>query len=391
MSSCRFGVVRRLRLGAVAALSIVLVLTALLGACGGSEPTAEILIVTATFTPQSVAQPPTVTLAPTREEVAGTTLPSPPPLAPTVTLAPPEDTKASATPEPADTEAPAPEATPTSTPKPKPKAPALNSYFVVYTSHQGPDVQNYSLWGMNGDGSGVFKIEGAGQASEPAFSVDGSKFAFYHWTDGLHVWDLQKNTSSHFLHDGNASFPTWAPNGQRLAYFVAAGQRWINIVNADGSNSTQLTPGMRPNWSQKGGFIAYDTCENNKCGIFRINPDGGGKRQLTSDSGGGAAVSPDGGKIAYWSREDGDFEIYVINADGSGKKQLTDSVGNDALPSWTPDGRYIYYLSDQEGKGWAVMVMNPNGSNPRKVIGANAGTDPARGWEYQRIAVTWNR
>jgi Tol biopolymer transport system component len=391
MSSCRSGVFRRLRLGAVAALSIVLVLTTLLGACGGSEPTAEVLIVTATFTPQSVAQEPTVTLAPTREELPSSTLPSPPPPEPTVTLAPPEDTKASATPEPAGTEAPAPEASATSTPKPKPKAPALNSYFVVYTSYQGPDLQNYSLWGMNGDGSDVFKIEGAGQASEPAFSVDGTQFAFYHWTDGLHIWDLQKSTSSHFLHDGNASFPSWAPNGGRLAYFVAAGQRWIYIVNADGSNNTQLTPGMRPNWSQKGGFIAYDTCENNKCGIFRINPDGGGKRQLTSDAGGGAAVSPDGGKIIYWSRADGDFEIYVLNSDGSGKKQLTKNVGNDALPAWTPDGRYIYYLSDQDGKGWAVMVMNPNGSNPRKVIGANAGTDPARGWEYQRIAVTWNR
>jgi Tol biopolymer transport system component len=148
---------------------------------------------------------------------------------------------------------------------------------------------------------------------------------------------------------------------------------------------------MRPNWSQKGGFIAYDTCENNKCGIFRINPDGGGKSQLTRDAGGGAVVSPDGGKIAYWSREDGDFEIYVINADGSGKKQLTNNVGNDALPAWSPDGKYIYYLSDQDGTAWAVMVMNPNGSNPRKVMGANAGTDPARGWEYQRIAVTWNR
>jgi Tol biopolymer transport system component len=243
---------------------------------------------------------------------------------------------------------------------------------------------------MNGDGSDVFQVKGAGQASEPAFSASGEKFAFYHWTDGLYIWDLIHETSTHFVHDGNASFPTWAPQGQRLAYFVAAGQRWIYLVNADGSGSHQLTPGMRPSWARQGGYIAYDSCENNKCGVFRINPDGGGKRQLTEDGGGGAAASPDGSKIAYWSQADGDFEIYVINADGSGKRQLTGNVGNDALPAWSPDGRYIYYLSDRDGQGWAVMVMNADGSSPRKIVDTSAGADPARGWQYQRITVTWN-
>ena len=130
MSSRRFGACRRLRLGVVTALSILLLLalTPLLGACGGAEPTAEVLIVTATFTSLPIAQGPTVTLAPTREEVpTTTTLASPPPPGPTVTLAPPVDPQASATPEPAGTEAPAPAATATTTPKPQPKAPALNS------------------------------------------------------------------------------------------------------------------------------------------------------------------------------------------------------------------------------------------------------------------------
>jgi Tol biopolymer transport system component len=193
------------------------------------------------------------------------------------------------------------------------------------------------------------------------------------------------------VHNSDAAFPTWAPAGQRLAYFVVALHPWIHIVNADGSGDTPLTPGERPNWSQKGDFIAYDTCVDNKCGIYRINPDGGGKRQLTSDGGGGAAVSPNGQKIAYWSQADGDFEVYVINADGSGKKQLTANKGNDALPAWTPDGKYIYYLSDQDGRGWAVMVMNADGSNQRKIVDTSAGSDPQRGWRYQRISVTWNR
>jgi TolB protein len=371
-------------------------------------PEPLVVVVTATFTPMAEAQtgdtPPaggaivpgaTVTLAVPESMTIPTSTPTPPDLATTqapelastasgpviISTAP-----ASATPEQVVATQPPPQPTA----QPAVKAASLRSYFVVYTAFKGPDLQDYSLWGMNGDGTDVFKIEGAGQASEPAFSPDGNKFAFYHWTDGLFIWDLKRSTSLHFVQDGNASFPTWSPNGQRLAYFVAAGTRWVNIVNADGSDNHQLTPGMRPYWSLNGGFIAYDTCENNKCGIFRINPDGKGKRQLTSDSGGGPSVSPDGKKIAYWSQADGDFEVYVINADGSAKRQITKNQGNDALPAWSPDGQVIYYLSDQNGKGWAVMAMNADGSNQRRIVKTSAGADPARGWQYQRITVTWN-
>jgi TolB protein len=240
---------------------------------------------------------------------------------------------------------------------------------------------------MNGDGSETFKIQDL--ASEPAFSADGQNLAFYHWTDGIYTYNLSTENLRLVVGNSESAFVTWAPNGNRLAYWNLLGQDRIHIVNADGSDDRQLTLGLRPNWSLKGGFIAYDTCENNRCGVFRINPDGGGKRQLTDDGGGGAAVSPDGGRIAYWSQADGDFEVCVVNADGSGRKQLTKNGGNDALPAWSPDGRYLYYLSDQNGKAWAVMVMNADGTNPHKVAGVGVSPDPARGWQYQRMTVTW--
>jgi len=396
--------------GMGAAVLFLALLALLLLACGGPEPTPQILVITATFTPQSQVQVVTATYTPqTRVQVVTATftpapeggdvlLPSPTtgaavqPVQPAATdvlvlpTAPPtEPPTVAPTAPPTAPPTVAPTAAPTAKPTTKPVS--LASYFVVYTNYQGPDLQNYSLWGMNGDGSEAFKIEGAGQASEPVFAPDGNQFAFYHWLDGIYVWNLNKQTSAHIVHNGEASFPTWAPKANRLAYANLYGQPWIHIVNLDGSDDHKLTPGLRPSWSLNGGFIAYDTCENNKCGIYRINPDGGGKRQLTSDAGGGAAVSPNGKQIAYWSREDGDFEIFVVNADGSGRKQLTKNSGNDALPAWSPDGLYIYYLSDQNGKGWAVMAMSANGANPRNIHAANAGNDPRRGWQYQRLSL----
>jgi hypothetical protein len=391
-------------------LAVLLAFMLLLIACGGPEPTPQILIVTATYTPQPqvvvvtatpspapilvpsdtpLPQPATNTPTPAQSSSTGgasvsgstATLPA----IDTPTSIPATATETPMLPSPTTTVPPT--AAPTA--KPAAKSPSLDAYFVVYTSYKGPDVQNYVLWGMNGDGSGAFEI--LSRASEPSFSPDGNKFAFYHWTDGLYIWDLAKETSLHVVGNTDAAFVTWSPNGKRLAYCNLLGQAQLYIVNTDGSDNRPLTPGLRPSWSMQGGFIGYDSCENNKCGIFRINPDGGGKQQLTTDGGGGAAVSPDGTKIAYWSESDGDFEIFVVNADGSGRTQLTKNSGNDALPAWSPDGKIIYYLSDQNGKAWAVMVMNPNGSGQRKIVNVATSPDPRRGWQYQRITATWNR
>ena len=60
------------------------------------------------------------------------------------------------------------------------------------------------------------------------------------------------------------------------------------------------------------------------------------------------------------------------------------------MPAWSPDGKKIYDLSDRDGQGWAVMVMNANGGGQRKVVDVGTSADPGRGWQYQRIAVTWN-
>jgi hypothetical protein len=66
--------------------------------------------------------------------------------------------------------------------------------------------------------------------------------------------------------------------------------------------------------------------------IFKMNPDGSGVRQLTTNEATdyGPVLSRDGTEVAYqsWgvqtSNPEGDSEVYVMNAsDGTGKKNLT--------------------------------------------------------------------
>jgi Tol biopolymer transport system component len=257
---------------------------------------------------------------------------------------------------------------------------------VLYTDCPSSNLQDCNVWGIrDGDRSSAYLI--VHQASEPVFAPDGRKFAFHRKDGGLRIWNFAERSHEQVVLDGKAIFATWSPAGDQLAYYIEENVRRVHIADVDSMDFAPLTPGMRPSWSPKGDFIAYDSCDGTKCGIFRISPQGTDLRQLTSDGGASAAISPNGKQIAYRVSVAGGYEIFVINADGTERRQLTTSGGgNNVQPAWSPDGAYVFYLSDRGGRGWAVMKMPASGGDKTIVteVESIGGL-----WEHQRISVTW--
>ncbi len=131
----------------------------------------------------------------------------------------------------------------------------------------------------------------------------------------------------------------WAPDGSRVAFaaFDQSSRRTgLFVVNADGSGLRQITPsgiGARSaQWSPNGALIAFTSC----C-VFRqawvVRPNGTGPRQVTAPV--DRAVfwtpvwSPDSTKLLL-NREDpgnGPTSLWTVNSDGSQLAKLTDTEG----------------------------------------------------------------
>jgi dipeptidyl aminopeptidase/acylaminoacyl peptidase len=94
----------------------------------------------------------------------------------------------------------------------------------------------------------------------------------------------------------------------------------------------------------------------------------------------GAEISPDGTQVIYakselkkWSDNKRVSSIWIANADGTEHRQLLGS-DKDRSPAWSPDGRYVAFLSTRDqaenardGAGAQIWLLRMNGGEATKL------------------------
>ena len=82
--------------------------------------------------------------------------------------------------------------------------------------------------------------------------------------------------------------------------------------------------------------------------IWMMNIDGSNARQLTSDEKGESSpsFSPDGKWIAFISSKDGGPQLYLLPSSGGEAKKLTNISTGISDPKWSPDSKWIAFASD---------------------------------------------
>ncbi|MGQ0733173.1 MAG: prolyl oligopeptidase family serine peptidase [Acidobacteriota bacterium] len=80
-------------------------------------------------------------------------------------------------------------------------------------------------------------------------------------------------------------------------------------------------------------------------------------------------VSPDGQRVAYTVREanwdDNDYETEIWVGDARGTRQLTSARKSSQQPAWSPDGRWLAFISDRDGKRQIYRIAIAGGEAER--------------------------
>ncbi len=206
----------------------------------------------------------------------------------------------------------------------------------------------------------------SGNDSAPRWSPDGQELAFLSTRDGdkpqLFVLDLtggeaQQITHTKELSEGLAEYD-WHPSGQ-LFCFVSLDHQDEAALHHLERRDEKVYENRLPVKYDNVGF--YD---ERRAQLYRIGRDGTERVQLTQLDRKvlSPTWSPDGRHIAFVAQNEQTPEtawisdIFLVDTAGNRPRQLTRSTGPATNPAWSPDGGAIAYLGHDRRVGAATAT-----------------------------------
>lgn len=232
-------------------------------------------------------------------------------------------------------------------------------------------------------------------AMQPAMRQDGQRLVFRNMRNdmgGISAWDPATNLLLRFTNYAEDSLPTWNPQNNRIAFASnREGDRIWRIYLAwaeDNGETNTLSIGEAPDWHPFQDTIAFRGCDDtgNRCGIWTIDAAGGNRIPLTTTSADNRpAWSPDGRYVVFMSDgRDGNFEIYRVDATTDQVLRLTNAPAIDGLPTVSPDGGWVAFVSNRSG-GWQLWAVPLAGGNAVPIAPIAGNFDNWLGQDIQWI------
>ena len=216
-----------------------------------------------------------------------------------------------------------------------------------------------------------------------AWLEDGRRIVFSSpWNGDLWKTSLSRPDYAEKLPLGHdASDVAVSSVGHRLAY--VQGIKNINIWRLDLSESPpqarKLIASSReqiaPNISPDGSKIAFTSNRSGSVEVWVCNDDGSNAVQLTSYgvlATGMPRWSPDSKLIAFDSRVGGEANIYVVDPNGGVARKLNIDVHGNNLPSWSHDGRWIYFVNGEDARNPTIWKVPSEGGRAVRITETEA-------------------
>jgi Tol biopolymer transport system component len=241
----------------------------------------------------------------------------------------------------------------------------------LYQTEETPQ-QSHLVW-FDIDGKKLSSVGEPAAFDGLAIAPDGRRVAAaIDGLDGFQIWmiDLVSGVRTRFTFDVEEAInPVWSPDGSRLAYAGRVAGRAIVQVRDAGGGSPAQTIFSGPNfcnttdWSPDGSALSFTTqssdTRSSDIGALPITGDHKPRMILASSANEyRASFSPDGRWLAYISDESGSPELYVTLYTGTGGKW---QISSGAMATFWWNGPGEIYYSTSGGQAFAVAIK-PRGT-----------------------------
>ncbi|MFM9996200.1 MAG: protein kinase domain-containing protein [Phycisphaerales bacterium] len=225
------------------------------------------------------------------------------------------------------------------------------------------------------DGSTRVITASAQGMDTPRLSPDGGRIAYIDSSVGvgdLWVHDVGRGTTIRLTKTRDAQHPLWTPDGRQIlvAARMGSGDSAIWRVDADAARPPEKLWGPIDAYPSSitpdGATILLtmyfrDTSGKDIALLDAASPAQPRNLFTTSEERIWPRLAPDGAMLAYTSMETGTFEVYLHAYPSlAGKTRV--STGGGYRPTWSPDGRLLYYQ-------WLnrIMCVEVEATNPPRV------------------------
>ncbi len=243
--------------------------------------------------------------------------------------------------------------------------------------------------------SGSQSINALPYFSDPAISPNTTEIAFVYGGD---IWTVPVSGGEARLLIANPateSRPLYSPDGKSIAFIsTRSGNGDIYVFDMSSGKLSRITYDDAADelsaWSKDSKYLYFASSSRDISGmrdVFRVKANGGtpmlvsDNRYVTEFQ---PAPSPDGQSIAFVARGVGSTQWWRnghshldeselwLKKEGTGDyTKLTERGARQLWPMWSSDGKFVYYISDRDGKEnlWAHTI----GGNSQQLTNFKSG------------------
>ena len=208
-----------------------------------------------------------------------------------------------------------------------------------------PDWRNSLVW-VDKEGNDEPASSNFDQHFTPRLSPNGQKIVYQtiYTRNQIYICDTQRDISSPFVSEASSHFPVWTPDGKRIIY-----------ERRDSDQSSLFSKSV-------------DTSSPMEELIVSAPPE----HDYFPSS-----ISPDGNRLAIVGRFEGQGDILIYDFPSKSITPFRATEHKEHYPSFSPDGRWLVYASNKEGRS-EVYVAPSSGSGGEIKISRDGGEEP--GW-----------